>query len=175
MMPMLIVGLNMEVIDMTKCGEFILNAMAFLGAPYKFGAEVPLANDATIETLRKRMRDHGVDCSELVQVSLWASGVTKIGDTHIRSFDGSWNQYKIARSIPVYQALANRGCLVFMARNPVNYHTIYHVGISLGNGWVLEATSNGWRGTRKEVLITHYKQHNRKWNLGAKIDELYKT
>jgi cell wall-associated NlpC family hydrolase len=93
------------------------------GRDYVFGAE---ANAADPDP-------DALDCSELVQ---WAHGRSGAGDF----VDGSANQYRSCRPIPVSQARTTKGALVFVTDNG-NPASIHHVGISLGNGTTAEAQS----------------------------------
>lgn len=161
-----------------KVGVAVVNAINLLGTPYLYGAETDAIIQKPYESLGvllEQVKRRGVDCSEFVQTILWTSEITKIGDYHIKHFDPSREQFRLSRQIPLSFALGPKGegTLVFMARNPHRSSTIYHVGFSLGEGWVIEATSNSWRGVGKEVLITHVDQHKRNWNLATKVDELF--
>lgn len=93
------------------------------GRDYVFGAEASPADPDP----------NAQDCSELVQ---WAHSRAGAGIF----VDGSANQYRACRPIPVAQARTTKGALVFVTDNG-NPSSIHHVGISLGNGTTAEAQS----------------------------------
>jgi NlpC/P60 family/Putative peptidoglycan binding domain len=88
-------------------------ALAQLGKPYRWGATGPAS----------------FDCSGLVQTSYKAAGV--------RLPRVSRQQHGAGRRVPLRAAQA--GDLLFYARNTSDRRTIYHVGMYLGSGRMVEA------------------------------------
>ena len=77
------------------------------------------------------------DCAEL---SEW--GLAQVGVPFV---DGSANQCRKARTISVATALKLPGALLFREKSG----QVYHVAVSLGNGYVVEA-----KGKRYGVVIS---------------------
>jgi hypothetical protein len=88
-------------------------ALAQLGKPYRWGADGP----------------RSFDCSGLVQTSYRAAGV------HLPRV--SRQQYGAGRLVPLSALRA--GDLVFYAKNTADRRSIYHVGMYLGAGRMVEA------------------------------------
>ena len=88
-------------------------ALAQLGKPYRWGAEGP----------------HSFDCSGLVQTAYRAAGINLPRVSR--------QQYGAGRLVPLSALRA--GDLLFYARNVRDRRTIYHVGMYLGAGRMVEA------------------------------------
>ena len=88
-------------------------ALAQLGKPYRWGADGP----------------RSFDCSGLVQTSYRAAGV------HLPRV--SRQQYGAGKLVPLSALRA--GDLLFYAKDTANRRTIYHVGMYLGAGRMVEA------------------------------------
>jgi peptidoglycan DL-endopeptidase CwlO len=88
-------------------------ALAQLGKPYRWGAEGP----------------NSFDCSGLVQTAYRAAGINLPRVSR--------QQYGAGRLVPL--SALRPGDLLFYARNPRDRRTIYHVGIYLGAGRMVEA------------------------------------
>jgi cell wall-associated NlpC family hydrolase len=145
----------------TKAAHLLVLALKEVGKPYVLGSEGP--SGQTLKTW---------DCSELPQHLLDQVGVEQVTDsngraTPIRAFDGAWFQWERSRSIPFQEGVNLPGALLFAKTNPQHPHGIGHVGISLGNGYVLEA-----RGAAYGVVISDLDER-RSFTLATKIAELY--
>jgi len=146
----------------TRAAHLLVLALKEVGKPYVLGSEGPPA-----ESLRTW------DCSELVQHLLAQVGVVGVTDwngrvTPITAFDGAGFQCERSRSISFADAIRLPGALLFVrsaAAYPRKPHAIGHVGISLGNGYILEA-----RGRAYGVTIGPVRGS---FNLAAKVQELY--
>lgn len=122
------------------------------GKPYLWGGKHP---------------DVGFDCSGLVQYGYHLQ--------HIIVPAGSYNQFNpdfywphnAMRLIPISEASKNPGCLVFKRRFKY-FGPIYHVGIVLENGQMIEAKGKKWG------VIIHSFIPSQWFNKAAKIDALYK-
>lgn len=90
---------------------------------YVFGAEAVLTDPSPDR----------LDCSELVQ---WAVFQT----VHDSWVDGSRAQYEACHHVSVAQGIATKGALLFMTGNG-SPSGIHHVGISTGEGHVIQARS----------------------------------
>jgi len=88
-------------------------ALAQLGKPYRWGAEGP----------------NSFDCSGLVQTAYRAAGINLPRVSR--------QQYGAGRLVPL--SGLRPGDLLFYARNPRDRRTIYHVGMYLGAGRMVEA------------------------------------
>jgi hypothetical protein len=88
-------------------------ALAQLGKPYRWGAEGP----------------DSFDCSGLVQSAYRAAGINLPRVSR--------QQYGAGRLVPL--SALRPGDLLFYARNPRDRRTIYHVGMYLGAGRMVEA------------------------------------
>jgi hypothetical protein len=88
-------------------------ALAQLGKPYRWGADGP----------------RSYDCSGLVQTAYRAAGVALPRVSR--------QQHKAGRKVPLTRLRA--GDLLFYARDTSNPRTIYHVGMYLGSGRMVEA------------------------------------
>jgi cell wall-associated NlpC family hydrolase len=110
--------------------DVLLHARRLIGYHYKFGGELDPTGPAG-----------DADCSELVEWSVAQAGIED--GTGVRITDGSWRQYQACRHIPVEQALATTGALVFLSRSDPpreGRDGIYHVGVvDAGRGQVMEA------------------------------------
>lgn len=106
---------------MTDIEEFVRLCLTQKGYPYKWGGKADSANPDPKGNL---------DCSGLVE---WASGRSGHPLT-----GGSWQQLatcqKVGLQIPVTQAIATRGALLFIPANGAE-----HVAVSLGDGTTIEA------------------------------------
>jgi len=146
----------------TRCAHLLVLALKEVGKPYALGSEGP-----TEESLKTW------DCSELVQHLIAQVGVEKVTDskgrvTPVEVFDGAGFQWERSRSIPFADAVKLPGALLFVqskAAYPRKPHNIGHVGISLGNGYLLEA-----RGKAYGVTIGPVRPS---FNLACKVRELY--
>jgi cell wall-associated NlpC family hydrolase len=109
----------------------------------------------------------------MVQHLLAQVGVGQVTDskgrvTPINVFDGAGFQWERTRSIPFEAGVKLPGALLFIrsaSAYPRKPHTIGHVAISLGNGYLLEA-----RGSRYGVTIGPVRPS---FNLACKVRELY--
>ena len=139
-------------------GELVADlAMQEVGKPYTWGAEGP------VTTRLKRY-----DCSELAQNVYGRAGITEIINaagkkTPIGAFDPSWRQHKAMFQIDVCQALRRVGSLVF-CWSP--FRGIYHVGISLGDGRIVEA-----RGEKWGVIMSGWRKQFNRGGWTAALDE----
>lgn len=142
--------------ETSKCGLFINALLDQLDDTYEYGVEVKLDD----------LDPDRFDCSEIVQWGLARAQVAKIGGVPLRCFDGAGTQFCAAREIPVDHA--HKGCLLFR-RDPKAYPTkpakIGHVGVVIGPGWVLHASSS-----KGKVIVSRITAW---WNRAAKVDELY--
>jgi peptidoglycan DL-endopeptidase CwlO len=91
-------------------------AMAQLGAPYQWGADGPAS----------------FDCSGLV-MRAWQQGGVSLPHYSVAQY---------AQSAPVALSDLRRGDLVFFASDS-DYHSIYHVGLYIGGGEMIEAPYTG--------------------------------
>jgi cell wall-associated NlpC family hydrolase len=146
----------------TKAAHLLVLAFKEVGKPYVLGSE----GDPE-QSLR------AWDCSELVQHLLAQVGVKQVTDsdgrvTPIGAFDGAGTQWERSHSIALAEGLKLPGALLFIQSEktyPTKPHYIGHVGISLGNGYVLEA-----RGRTYGVTIGPMRPS---FNLATKVLELY--
>ena len=146
----------------TKAAHLLVLALKEVGKPYVLGSEGD--PERSLKTW---------DCSELVQHLLAQVGVDQITHsngrvTSIGAFDGAGLQWERSRSILFEEGMKLPGALLFIQSEktyPTKPHHIGHVGISLGNGYVLEA-----RGRAYGVTIGPVRSS---FNLAAKISELY--
>lgn len=104
---------------LTICERFVQYALSANGKPYVWGASGP----------------NSWDCSGLVQ---WAAG--KVGVSLPKPVS---SQSKRLRYIPVQQAIATRGALIFRGMPGVSGSTD-HIVISLGNGYTIEARGKNY-------------------------------
>src|SRR4051794_2977305 len=88
-----------------------------LGKPYIYAADGPGA----------------FDCSGLTMRAWQAGGVSL----------PHWSVAQYEQSQPVSAGQARPGDLVFFASNPADYRTIYHVGLYIGGGMMIEAPHTG--------------------------------
>ena len=88
-----------------------------LGKPYVYAADGPAA----------------FDCSGLTMRAWQAGGVSL----------PHWSVAQYEQSQPVSPGEARPGDLVFFASNPSDYRTIYHVGLYIGGGMMIEAPHTG--------------------------------
>ena len=88
-----------------------------LGKPYLYAADGPAA----------------FDCSGLTMRAWQAGGVSL----------PHWSVAQYEQSQPVSAGDARPGDLVFFASNPADYRTIYHVGLYIGGGMMIEAPHTG--------------------------------
>jgi cell wall-associated NlpC family hydrolase len=113
---------------------FIDRARSQLGVPYRFGAEADLDDGSGAEAF---------DSSELVQWAAHQAGVELP--------DGSWNQFRTlelaGHAMSVDVALITKGALLFgFSSDPLaspDRPARAYVGISLGNGKVLDVSERG--------------------------------
>ena len=146
----------------TKAAHLLVLALKEVGKPYVLGSE-----GQPEESLKTW------DCSELVQHLLAQVGVGQITDsngrvTPISAFDGAGFQWERSHSIPFEEAVKLPGALLFIQSESTyrtKPHHIGHVGISLGNGYVLEA-----RGRAYGVTIGPVRPS---FTLATKVAELY--
>lgn len=142
--------------ETTKCGIFINVLLDQLDDKYEYGVEVNLDD----------LDPDAFDCSELVQWALAKAHVADVQGVPIRLFDGAGNQFLNSREIPVSDA--HKGCLLFRydpQRYPSKPAKVGHVGVMLGPGWVLHASSS-----KGKVIISRITSW---WNRASKIDALY--
>jgi len=85
----------------------------------------------------------------------------------ISRWHGSWVQAQWVREISVAAGLDNVGCLLFRRPDPNTGHG--HVGLSLGRGFTIEATSS--KGGM--VTILRPSEQAGRWHGGGKIDALW--
>ena len=118
-------------------------ANEYVGAPYRFGAEVKPTD---------KPGKKSVDCSELVEAVYKYHGLAMP--------DGSYNQVnaRIVRQCSVAMALSTPAALLFH----VNIRgRVCHVGISDGKGGVIEATPS---------KVRHIKKTDpKRWRYGRKV------
>ena len=88
-----------------------------LGAPYEWGATGPST----------------FDCSGLT-MQAWARGGVSLPHYSVAQYEAS---------APVALGNLRPGDLVFFASDPSDYHSIYHVGLFVGNGTMIEAPYTG--------------------------------
>jgi len=146
----------------TRAAHLLVLALKEVGKPYVLGSE-----GQPEEALKTW------DCSELLQHLLAQVGVMQVTDskgrvTPINVFDGAGFQWERSRSIPFDAGVKLPGALLFVqsaSAYPRKPHTIGHVAISLGNGYILEA-----RGSRYGVTIGPLRPS---FNLACKVQELY--
>ena len=146
----------------TKAAHLLVLALKEVGKPYVLGSEG--APEQTLKTW---------DCSELVQHLLAQVGVDQVTDsdgrvTPITAFDGAGTQWERSRSIAFTEGVKLAGALLFIQSEnayPTKPHNIGHVGISLGNGYVLEARGRAYGVTIGPVRAS--------FNLASKVKELY--
>jgi len=146
----------------TKAAHLLVLALKEVGKGYVLGSEG--APEDSLKTW---------DCSELVQHLLAQVGVEQVTDssrrvTPIDTLDGASFQWERSHSIALADALKLPGALLFVQSQkayPDKPHDIGHVGISLGNGYVLEA-----RGKAYGVTIGPVRPS---FNLATKVQELY--
>ena len=146
----------------TKAAHLLVLALKEVGKPYALGSEGP--PEQSLKTW---------DCSELVQHLLAQVGVEQVTDskgriTPVTAFDGAGFQWERSRSIPLPDGLKLPGALLFVQSAkayPSKPHHIGHVGISLGNGYVLEARGRAYGVTIGLVRAS--------FNLACKVKELY--
>jgi len=139
-----------------KLDRFMKAATDQIGVKYQFGAE---ANDADLHPA-------AFDSSELVE---WAAHQAGMPDMP----DGSWNQYRYLHdqgaTVSFDEAMHTRGALVFgFSSDPLestDRPTRAYVGISLGNGKVLDISERG--GQVKEMDPGGF------YTYGAKIPEFH--
>lgn len=106
---------------MTQIDDLIKSAKSQLGKPYIFGYEVDLNNS----------NPPAFDCSEYIQFIIYQA-------TKNKWTDGARNQYNASTKISLIQAIKTKGALLF---KKTVLGMIYHVGISLGDGTVINAKS----------------------------------
>jgi len=151
-------------------------ALRLLGTPYKLGAK---ARDLS----RLPGPDEPLDCSGFVHYIVAArvlllgypyplgAGLedisTTAGPIPISRFHGSWHQGQLCRHIPVADALANVGCLLFKRPNASGHG---HVGLSLGAGHTIEAVGGG---ARMVTLFRPADQERKGWDYGGKLAQLW--
>lgn len=118
----------------TKAQEVIVAAEKYLGTPYRYGGTT----------------FSGIDCSALIQNAFRAEGISVPRTSRA--------QYNIGRFVPASQL--KPGDLVFFSF--VSNHQVSHVGIYIGDGKFINATSH------KGVTITKFSSYW--WNayVGAK-------
>jgi hypothetical protein len=139
-----------------KLDRFLKAARDQIGDKYRFGAEAS-EDDANPTAF---------DSSELVE---WAAHRAGFHDMP----DGSWNQYRFLHeqgaSVPVDEALRTPGALVFgFSSDPLESDerpARAYVGISLGNGKVLDVSERG--GEVREMDPGGF------YSYGAKIPEFH--
>jgi cell wall-associated NlpC family hydrolase len=152
----------MEQWQPTKAAHLLVLALREVGKPYVLGSEG--APESTLRTW---------DCSELVQHLLAQVGVAQVTDstgrvTPIDAFDGAGFQWERSCSISREEGLKLPGALLFVqsaTAYPDKPHHIGHVGISLGNGYVLEARGKAYGVTIGPVRAS--------FTLASKVAELY--
>jgi cell wall-associated NlpC family hydrolase len=114
---------------MISISKFIALLKAQLGDRYVFGVETRVSDPDP----------SAFDCSEIIQ---WAAG--RLG---VSVPDGAINQYNWLRKkgldLPVSKALKIPGALLFK-EGTGRHARIYHVGVSLGNGDILEAKGRAY-------------------------------
>ena len=146
----------------TKAPHLLVLALKEVGKPYVLGSEGD--PEQSLKTW---------DCSELVQHLLSQVGVEQVTDsngraTPVAAFDGAAFQWERYVSIPFGEGVKLPGALLFIrssaayARKP---HHIGHVGISLGNGYLLEARGKAYGVTVGPVRSA--------FSLACKVRELY--
>ncbi len=145
----------------TKAAHLLVLALKEVGKQYLLGSEGP-----PTESLRTW------DCSELVQHLLAQVGVEHVTDgrgriTPIAAFDGAGFQWERSHAIPFADGVRLPGALLFIQSDAYRGkpHSIGHVAISLGNGYVLEA-----RGRKYGVTIGPVRPS---FNRAGKVPELY--
>ncbi len=146
----------------TKAAHLLVLALKEVGKPYVLGSEGE--PETTLKTW---------DCSELVQHVLAQVGVEQVTDssgrvTPVSVFDGAGFQWERSRSITREEGLKLPGALLFVqsaSAYPTKPHQIGHVGISLGNGYVLEARGKAYGVTIGPVRAS--------FTLATKVAELY--
>jgi cell wall-associated NlpC family hydrolase len=144
--------------ETSKAGLLILKLLAQVGKPYLYDVVVKLTDPDPPE----------FSCSQLVKWGLFQVGVTKVKDCIIAAFDGAAHQYFCCKPISPATAKHLPGALVFVQNKsayPGKPSGIGHVGVSLGNGYVLEA-----RGKKWGVVISPWRDS---FNLAGKVTELY--
>ncbi len=150
---------------MTYNRKFLEALESQIGKPYRWGAEVsPLSNPDP----------PAFDCAELVQWGLAQAGVRRVRATPIQNFDGSANQYRCARPIPIGAARKTVGALVFVS----GPHGVHHVAV-VAEAEQLDVTGRLVRAARI-IEAPGRGKYVRKvpirasFTLAAKVDELYR-
>lgn len=118
--------------------HFVSQGLRLVGKPYRLGSEVDLSNPDP-NSIRS------IDCSELVEWLFSNLSLISGEPAGIVFPDGSYNQAKMARHVPVDHLLI--GDLAFKW-NPDN-KVIHHVGVNVGEGRILEA-----KGSIDGTIIT---------------------
>ncbi len=147
--------------DLTKAFLDAAQECADAAVPYRLGAEA--RQPPSIWPPR------ALDCSEMVQCCLYRAGVRHVTSdsghqTPTAVYDGAWLQWQEAHHISVADAKKTPGALVFWQNNRKKPHRIGHVGISDGQGHIIEASSGAGKVVRRKW---------RKPDLAAKVPELY--
>ena len=114
-----------------KARSAIEYAKSFIGVPYKWGGETPMA---------------GYDCSGFVQEILSSVGLDPVGDQTAQALA----DYYVSFGKVVEKPKA--GCLVFFGQARIK---ITHVGFMINNFQMIEAGGGGRQVVDKQSAIDH--------------------